>query len=381
MSRAAISEATFAAGIPSMHNPTSFPDRVAVLGCDGFIGHHLVERLLSMDGVEVVGWDRELRRTRHLLSNPRFHFRQADLASDPSALERDIASVDAVVNLAALCNPSLYGSQTLDVIRSNFTDVEPVVRFCAQAGVKLVHLSTSEVFGRTLRSWLPDQASALPRELDVMDEDRTPFLLGPLSSTRWSYACAKQLAERMIEAWGRERGLEWTIVRPFNFIGPGMDYLPGHDGEGVPRVLACFLKALIDREPMKLVDGGRARRTFLHISEAVDGLLRILARRHDTSCQVFHLGKADNETDIRELAVSMRSIWARLRQDPSILEIPLQDVSSEEFYGPGYDDSDRRIPCMIKAQTILDWTPTLSLEGALTLTLGDYHLRYPENKR
>jgi UDP-apiose/xylose synthase len=360
--------------------PEEFPARVLVLGCDGFIGHHLVRRLLSFPEIEVVGWDRCDRRMAAFDGNPRFTFRLADIASDWSRLGEDIARGQVVVNLAALCNPSLYGSRTLDVIRSNFTDVEPVVRLCAESGVKLVHLSTCEVFGRTLRSWLPDQATDLPGELDVLDEDKTPFLLGPLSSTRWSYACAKQLSERLIEAWGRERGLQWTIVRPFNFIGPGMDYLPGRDGEGVPRVLACFMKALIDREPLRLVNGGFARRTFLHISEAVEALVRILERPESTSQQVIHLGNAANETDIRGLAVAMREIWARLRGDPSIFDLAIESISAEDFYGPGYDDSDRRVLGMKKAHTLLGWAPILSLKETLELTMQDYHERYPETQ-
>lgn len=361
--------------------PEGFPTRILVLGCDGFIGHHLVRRLLSIPGLDVVGWDRYRKRVAELERHPRFTFRQSDIASVGSNLGEDIARSQAVVNLAALCNPSLYGTRTLDVIRSNFTDVEPVVKLCAEFGAKLVHLSTCEVFGRTLRSWLPDQGTELPAQLDILDEDLTPFLLGPLSSTRWSYACAKQLSERLIEAWGREQGLAWTIVRPFNFIGPGMDYLPGHDGEGVPRVLACFMKALIDREPLRLVDGGATRRTFLHISEAVDALVRILERPESTSSQVIHLGNAANETDIRGLAVAMRSIWARLREDPSILDLPLENVRAEDFYGPGYDDSDRRIPGMKKAHALLGWTPILSLHETLNLTLRDYHQRYPETRK
>jgi UDP-apiose/xylose synthase len=308
-------------------------------------------------------------------------FRNADIASDRDLLRADIERSQVVVNLAALCNPILYGTETIEVIRSNFTEVEPVVALCAQAKVRLVHLSTCEVMGRTLRSWLPDPSIALPTELDEMDEERTPFLLGPLSSTRWSYACAKQLSERLIEAWGRERELDWTIVRPFNFIGAGMDYLPGHDGEGVPRVLACFAKALIDRESLKLVDGGTARRTFLHISEAIEGIAKILERPRESSRRVFHLGNPANETDIRSLATRMRSIWARLQDDPDLLDLPLEVVRAEDFYGEGYDDSDRRIPCIKNAQSLLGWTPTLSLEDTLNLTLRDYHQRYLEVSR
>ena len=286
-----------------------------------------------------------------------------------------------VVNLAALCNPSLYGTRTIDVIESNFLGAEPVVRMCARHGRRLVHFSTSEVFGRTLRSWLPEGASPLPEESDLFEEDSTPFLLGPLSSTRWSYACAKQLSERLIEAYGRERDLSWTIVRPFNFLGPRMDYLPGLEAEGVPRVLACFVRSLVERKPLDLVDGGRSRRAFLHVGDAVEALVRILDRPEESRGQVFHLGHPGNETDIRGLAVSMRRIWADLRQDPSILAIPLRDVPARDFYGEGYDDSDRRLPSIRNARERLGWEPVADLETCLRLTLSDYHERFPEIAR
>jgi len=364
--------------MPQEKRPTQ---SVLVLGSDGFIGSHLVERLLREGRFSVTGWDRERTRTRHLDGRPGFLFRQGDIRSHLERLEADVREADVVVNLAALCNPSLYGTRTIDVIESNFLHVEPVVRMCAAHGKRLVHVSTSEVFGRTLRSWLPDGASPLPEESDVFDEDATPFLLGPLSSTRWSYACAKQLGERLIEAYGRERNLSWTIVRPFNFLGPRMDYVPGLEAEGVPRVLACFVRSLVERRPMDLVDGGRSRRAFLHVDDAVEAFVRILEMPDESRRQVFHLGNPGNETDIRSLAASMRRIWAELRQDPSILAIPTRDVPAREFYGEGYDDSDRRLPSIRNARERLGWEPVADLETSLRLALSDYHERFPENAR
>jgi len=340
-----------------------------------------VDALLRDGGFRVTGWDRERVRTTHLVGDERFLFRHGDLRDRPEILESDIGDADVVVNLAALCNPSLYGTRTIDVIESNFLHAEPVVRLCAAMGTRLVHFSTSEVFGRTLRSWLPEGGVPLPDEADLFEENRTPYLLGPLSSTRWSYACAKQLMERLVEAYGRERNLSWTIVRPFNFLGPRMDYLPGIEAEGVPRVLACFVRALVRRDPLLLVDGGRARRAFLHIDDAIDALVRILRRPEESRGQVFHLGHPGNETDIRGLATTMRRIWAELRQDPSILAIPLRDVPSSEFYGDGYDDSDRRLPSIGNARVRLDWEPRLDLETTLRRTLEDYHRRFPEKER
>lgn len=364
--------------MPPEKRPTQ---SVLVLGSDGFIGSHLVERLLREGGFLVTGWDRERTRTEHLDGRPGFRFRHADIRSRREELGADIREADVVVNLAALCNPSLYGTRTIDVIDSNFLHVESVVRLCADHGTRLVHVSTSEVFGRTLRSWLPEGAPPLSEESDVFDEDTTPFLLGPLSSTRWSYACAKQLGERLIEAYGRERGLSWTIVRPFNFLGPRMDYVPGVEAEGVPRVLACFVRSLVERRPLDLVDGGRSRRAFLHVGDAVEAFVRILEMPERSRGRVFHLGNPENETDIRGLAIAMRRIWADLRQDPSVLAIPLRDVPAREFYGEGYDDSDRRLPSIRNARESLGWEPAADLETCLRLTLSDYHERFPENAR
>ena len=89
-----------------------------------------------------------------------------------------------------------------------------------------------------------------------MVEDETALFLGPVARERWTYAAAKQLLERVIWAHGRHGGLPFTIVRPFNVIGPRMDFIPGVDGEGIPRVLACFLNALMRRDA---VAAGRRR--------------------------------------------------------------------------------------------------------------------------
>ena len=89
------------------------------------------------------------------------------------------------------------------------------------------------------------------------------LFLGPVHRERWSYACAKQLLERLIWAHGHHGRLSFTIVRPFNVIGTRMDYLPGIDGEGIPRVFASFMAALLRQEELLLVDGGEQKRALL----------------------------------------------------------------------------------------------------------------------
>ena len=87
------------------------------------------------------------------------------------------------------------------------------------------------------------------------------MIMGPVSAQRWCYACAKQLVERLIYAHGQQNGLQFAIVRPYNWIGPRMDYVPGVDGkdDGLPRVLASFMTALMKGDPLVLVNSGEVR--------------------------------------------------------------------------------------------------------------------------
>src|SRR5690606_37084058 len=305
------------------------------------------------------------------LSNPRFRFHSGDLYSNPE-LEDMLGECDAVISLAAICNPSQYNTKGVDVIESNFIQARRIADICARAGKWLIQFSTSEVYGQTLAHWT-GSGDARP-ELYEMDEESTPLLLGPVSSLRWSYACAKQLLERYILALHEERGLAYTIIRPFNFLGPRMDFLPGREGDGLPRVLACFTGALLDGRPLPLVDGGSARRTFLAVEEAVAAIGLMLKKPEAARNQIFNLGNPANETTIRGLAESMRAAAAEITGDSRFLAIPLADVSAEEFSGRGYADSDRRMPRVSKALRLLGWKAETPLPVILRRTL-EYSFR------
>jgi UDP-apiose/xylose synthase len=330
--------------------------RVALLGCGGFIGSHLLEGILSRTRAEVVGWDLDAHRIGHRLADPRFTFFQQDIYQD-ARLEEKLADCDVVISLAAICWPSRYSSEGAAVIESNFTQPARLAEIAARLGIWLIHFSTSEVYGKTLGH----------PELTLLREEESPFILGPLQRSRWSYSCAKQLLERWIFALHQERGLPYTLIRPFNFIGPGMDFLPGFEaGEGTPRVAACFLAALLDGAPLKLVDGGRARRTFLYIDDVVDAVLRMLERPGRAQNQVFNLGHPANEVTIRQLALEMREAFARASGNEAYLRHPCVEVAARDFYGKGYDDSDRRLPDVRKARELLGWEPRVSLAEALS---------------
>ena len=200
--------------------------------------------------------------------------------------------------------------------------------------------------------------------------------MGPVRNQRWSYAAAKQLMERYIYAQHYEHGLPFTIIRPLNFFGPRMDFIPGRDGDGVPRVLACFMTALLDDKPMQLVDGGLARRTIVSIHDAIAAIRLMLAKPDKAANQIFNIGNRNNEVTMVRLGEMMREAYAAASGDSSYRAHPMEQISSDEFYGEGYEDCDRRMPKIDKARTLLGWEPTRTLEEILEETVNYYYTRY-----
>ncbi len=344
---------------------------LCILGCGGFIGSHLLSRILEEGAYRVIGIDISSSKIEHLLDHDNMTFVKLNVHDTPrvrSYLEQS----DTVISLVALCNPSLYNTIPLDVIDINFNRPLDVVRSCAELRTRLIHFSTSEVYGRTAASFMAGASEAEKEENFLLSEDRSPLIMGPVSAQRWSYAAAKQLLERVIYAYGFERDLDYTVIRPFNFIGPRMDFIPGIDGEGVPRVLACFMDALLHDKPLKLVDGGGNRRNFTYIDDAIDALMRILARPEQARKQIFNIGNPDNEVTIAELAQKMIQTYKRLRPECANRTFRVENAPSSAFYGPGYEDSDRRMPDIGKARRLLDWTPTTGLDTALAVTMRAY---------
>jgi UDP-apiose/xylose synthase len=339
--------------------------------------------MLPNRDVLIVGFDLDERKIHSHLDRSNFRFWKEDLHSLSSRqrLRAELADADVLINLAAVCNPALYNTMPLRTIRANFTEIVPIVDLCSEMGVWLIHASTSEVYGRTIGSYLAEnhyENSALYH----LYEDDTPMIMGPIHNQRWTYATAKQLMERYIFGHHQDHGLKFTIVRPLNFFGPRMDFIPGHDGEGVPRVLACFMTALLKREPMLLVDGGRTRRTIVSIHDAVRAILYMVDRPQRAQNQIFNVGNPANEVTIRELALLMRRLYVEITGDRSYADHPILETSSREFYGEGYEDCDRRMPSIDKARSLLGWQPEIGLEALMTETMNYYHEHYgPRSNR
>lgn len=195
---------------------------VTVFGAGGFIGSHVVDRLLD-GGRQVIAVDKDLSKLV-AAGHPSLQVHQTDLRGDPAVIDTATQAATVVVNLVAYANPSLYVSSPLEVFELNFETNLEVVRACVRHRRRLIQYSSAEVYG------------TFELAGDRAEERVTPLTYGPIDKHRWIYACGKQLLERVIHAYGLEQRLDYTIVRPFNFIGPRLDYLVPPGAMGGPQI-------------------------------------------------------------------------------------------------------------------------------------------------
>jgi UDP-apiose/xylose synthase len=342
------------------------------LGAGGFIGAHLTKRLLD-EGHRVVAVDVCGDKIADLRDQELLTFLEADIRASGFDLRALVRDADLVVDLVAYANPALYVQMPLEVFHLNFTENLKIAEACVEFGKRLVQFSSSEVYGKSPAAFLADKlVDPEDPALATFSEDTTEFILGPVAKHRWIYASAKQLLERVLHAYGLEDRLNYTIIRPFNFIGPKIDFLPS-EAEGMPRVFSFFMDALLNGKPMKLVDGGGQRRSYTYIDDAIECIYRIVLNPGGVcDRQIFNVGSVSNEVSIRQLAELMRTVYSEVSGMPSSSLPETVSVPAETFYGAGYEDSDRRIPDMTKARTLLDWEASYGMREALERTMAYY---------
>ena len=314
--------------------------KLLIIGAGGFIGSNLIKYLIERGEHEVVGVDITDAKLAGI-EGPNFTYIDADITESPEIADTLISKCDVVVDLIAYANPSIYVATPLDVVRLNFFENIKIAEMCMKHGKRLFQYSTSEVYGKSGHT-------------GAYNEDHTDLIMGPTNKQRWIYASGKQYLERIIHAHGLRGDIEYTIVRPFNFVGPRFDYLVEANTLGGPRVFAHFMSALITGGPIYLVDGGNQRRSFTHIDDASDAFTVMLDAPSAIN-QVFNIGNPETDTSIRDLATYMMDLYQELTGKRP--ENELIEISGEEFYGVGYEDMDRVPPDITKLQA-LGWNPT-----------------------
>jgi len=333
--------------------------KVLILGVNGFIGSNLSRAILSQKDWTIYGMDLQSDKLADCLGHQRFNFVEGNITINREWVEYQISKCDVVLPLVAIATPSVYVTNPLLVFELDFEANLKVVRDCVRYKKRVVFPSTSEVYGMC--------------QDEEFDEETSNLVLGPISKHRWIYSCSKQLLDRVIHAYGTEGRLQYTLIRPFNWIGPKLDD-PMAEKEGSSRVLTQFLGNVLSGRDIKLVDGGHQRRCFLYIDDAIDALMRILENKDGVADgRIFNIGDPNGELSIRELAELLLDVVAAHKGFADVRDrVRLLETSPGEYYGKGYQDMVRRVPSIHAAETLLGWRPRTDLRTAISKTVAYY---------
>ena len=326
--------------------------KICILGVNGFIGHHLSNKILADTDYEVYGMDMSSERVKELCANKRFHFFEGDITINREWIEYHIRKCDVILPLVAIATPATYVREPLKVFELDFEANLPIIRSCVKYGKRVLFPSTSEVYGMCADEQFDPYASDL--------------VLGPIDKQRWIYSCSKQLMDRVIYAYGSMGQLDFTLFRPFNWIGSGLDSIHTPK-EGSSRVITQFLGHIVRGEPIQLVDGGAQKRAFTYIDDGISALMKIIENKQGiASGKIYNVGNPKNNYSVRELAEMMLELAATYPEyRKNAAKVKLVKTSAGKYYGKGYQDVQNRVPKIDNTMQDLGWKPKVDMKAAL----------------
>src|ERR1700694_975679 len=343
-------------------------NKILILGVNGFIGHHLCQRIVAATDWEIYGMDMQTDRIADLTAEKRFHFFEGDIAVNKKGSKYHLRKSPPVVPLVAIATPATYVREPLRVFELDFEANLPIVRACVRHKRRIVFPSTSEVYG-------------MSRDAEF-DSEHSELVLGPINKPRWIYSCSKQLMDRVIHAYGMQEGLDYTLFRPFNWIGAGLDSI-NTAREGPARVTPQFRHHIWRGEPIKLVDGGTQKRAFTYIDDGIDALIKIIANdKGIASGKIYNIGNPHNNYAVRELAQMMIALaltYPEYRDNAAKVE--LIETTADAYYGKGYQDVQNRVPKIDNTCADLDWKPSVNMQDALKLIFDAYRGQVAEARQ
>lgn len=334
--------------------------RLLIIGIGGFIGSSLTERIVSQrPDWKIYGLDPCFEKITHLQTHPNLFLQKGAMADNQDWMKAQLPHVDAVLPLAAIANPELYVKDPLRVFKLDFEENLQIIRDCVAFKKHIIFPSTSEVYGMC--------------EDKAYDEDTSLLTTGPIHKERWIYASSKQLLDRLIYAYGKHEGLSYTLFRPFNWIGAKLDHLT-LEGGGQGRSLVQFLGHIFQGKDILITGDGTQRRSFTDIDDALDALMTIIENYKSVSGQVFNIGNPKNDISIKDYAEKLKNIvLAHPNAPQEAAKSHVRLVAPEKLFGAAYQDVQRRVPSIQKAQQKLHWQPETPLAKTLEKIVA-YHI-------
>lgn len=334
--------------------------KILILGVNGFIGSTLTDKIMETTDWEVYGMDMDKDKLEKSMDHERFHFVEGDITINKEWIEYHVKKCDVVLPLVAIATPSVYVSDPLRVFELDFEANLEIVRQCVKYKKRVVFPSTSEVYGMS--------------QDDSFNEETSQLVLGPINKQRWIYSCAKQMMDRVIYAYGVKEDLDYTLFRPFNWIGPRLDRVDSQK-EGSSRALTLFISNILHHGEIKLVNGGEQRRSFTYIDDGIAALMKIIENKDGCATRrIFNIGNPTNDYSVKDFVSLLLEKFKAYPEYKSVAEATkVTVIDGEAHYGKHYEDAGFRVPSIQNAKDYLNWEPTTSMDEALTKTL-DYYL-------
>jgi len=307
--------------------------RILVTGGAGFIGSHLVEKLLGLGHEVSVLDDLSTGSSKNLEGISGTASLEFCLGSvlDEDLVSRLVAKADYIFHLAAAVGVFNIVQKPLQSLFINLKGTENVLSAADKFSVPILVASSSEVYGKN--------------SSDSLSESSDRILGNPLTM-RWSYSEAKAIDESLAYAYHVEKSLEIRIARFFNTVGPRQ---LGAYGMVVPR----FVSSALENSPITIYGDGQQSRCFAHVQDAVDALVKV-AFSKETIGRAVNIG---NSTEISILKLA-EFVKERVKSSSEIVFLDYQAA-----YGDGFEDMQRRVPDVTLIKHLVGWEPQLSLEN------------------
>ncbi|XP_073389542.1 UDP-glucuronic acid decarboxylase 2 [Physcomitrium patens] len=313
------------------------PKRIVVTGGAGFVGSHLVDRLIERgDSVIVVDnlFTGRKENVMHHFGNPRFELIRHDVV-EPLLLE-----VDQIYHLACPASPVHYKFNPVKTIKTNVVGTLNMLGLAKRVGARFLLTSTSEVYGDPLQH----------PQVETYWGNVNPI------GVRSCYDEGKRTAETLAMDYHRGANVEVRIARIFNTYGPRMCIDDG-------RVVSNFVAQALRKEPMTVYGDGKQTRSFQYVSDLVEGLMRLMEGEH---VGPFNLGNP-GEFTMLELAEVVKEV--------------IDPTATIEYKPNTQDDPHKRKPDITKAKNLLGWEPKISLRQGLPLMVSDFRKRIFGNSK